>query len=219
MKKAIKIGIAEDQEIFRKGLILLINSIPELKVIIEAENGLELLNKIENQPVDVVVLDYSMSLLNGIETCMEVKKKFPEVKVLLLSNYEDINLVKFAVKNGANGYLSKDDNFEEIPNAILHILEHPFYMNNRMAEVFVDAINSNNKALFTINSNSNKFNTTELAILELMCKSYNNHQIAETLHKSLRTIEKHKSNMLEKANVNNSLGLIVHAIKNKIVKI
>ena len=115
---SIKIAIAEDQSIFRNGLAKLLNDIEGFEVVLAVENGQLLVDALETTPVDLALIDFRMPVKNGIEATKEIREKFPEVKVLLLSMYDDVEFVELAIENGANGYLSKDDDAEEIHLAI-----------------------------------------------------------------------------------------------------
>lgn len=213
----ITVGVAEDQQIFRKGLVLLLNSFENIGVTLEANDGSVLLDlMVENCP-DVVILDYSMPIMGGIETCKQIRKRFTNVKVLILSMYDDEEFVESAIENGANGYLSKDDDLSEIENAIQGILKNNYYLNDRVSKVFINSLMKQGKLNPKFANNTIEFTPDELRILHLISQENTTQQIADTMNKSIRTIEKYRTRMMEKVGAQNSIGLIMYAVKNKIL--
>ena len=120
----IKVGIAEDQEIFRKALSHLLNQFNRVEVITEAENGKALLESKEVEVLDIAILDYKMPIMGGIDTSRELRKKYPDIKIIILSMFDDESFVEKAIENGANAYLSKDDDLEELEFAIQGVLDN-----------------------------------------------------------------------------------------------
>src|SRR5687767_14206504 len=137
MKKPIRIAVAEDQVMFRSGLISMLNDLPNVQVFIEAASGKELLAKMRETEVDVVFLDYRMSELNGIETAKVIREKYPDVRMLMLSMYDDPEFIISALENGVSGYLTKDDEPEEISLAIVSVLNTGYYLNDRTSKVLI----------------------------------------------------------------------------------
>lgn len=219
MFRRIRIGIAEDQEIFRRGLVELLRKFPHYDICLEAENGLSLIQEMQINCPDLVIIDYNLPLLDGIETIKEIKRKFPAVKSLILSMYNEEKIIQNAFKNGINGYLCKDDSFNEIPNAIEQVMKNEFYMNDRYTSIILQSLKSQKGLTFELDKKEVGFTLFELQILNLISKEKTNKEIASILNKSTRSIEKHKSNMIDKADVQNSVGLIMYAIKNKIITI
>jgi len=215
----IKVGIAEDQKIFRKGLVLLLNSFEGIRVINEAENGFELISQMADECPDVAILDYNMPLMGGIATTKEIRKKFPKVKIILLSMYDDEEFVENAIDNGANGYLSKDDDLSEIELAIKGVLTNNYYLNDRVSKVFINTLINQGKISPTFVKNGVVLTTEELKVLRLISKEMTTVQIAQELNKSPRTIEKQKTNMMAKVGAQNSIGLVMYGIKNKLIEL
>ncbi len=217
MVRRVRIGIAEDQEMFRSGLSELLRKFSNYDVCHETENGLDLIQKMSTDCPDLVIIDYNLPLLNGIETIKEIRRRFPKVKSLILSMYNEEKIVQNAFENGVNGYLSKDDNFDEIPNAIDQLMKNQFYMNDRYTSVLLQSLKNQKNFSFEVNKNEIGFTLLELQILDLISKEKTNKEISLILNKSTRSIEKYKSIMLEKADVQNSVGLIMYAVRNKII--
>ena len=135
--RKITVSIAEDQLIFRQGLANILNTFDRLEVICLAENGFELLQQLETQTPDIAIVDFRMPILNGIETTRQICERFPATKVLILSMYSEDEFVKSAIENGANGYLSKDDDPLEIAKAIYSIIETGYYLNDRTSKLLL----------------------------------------------------------------------------------
>ena len=128
--EVIKVAIADDHKIFRKGVILSLRSFTNIKFVQEAENGQELLDGIAAAEPDVVLMDLRMPLKDGIETTKVLSKQFPNIHVIVLSMYEDDRFVSHMMENGANGYLLKNAEPQEIRRAIMDVYEKGYYLNN-----------------------------------------------------------------------------------------
>lgn len=215
----IQIGVAEDQKMFRKGLIMLLNSFDGIEVIYEGENGKELIDQINDDPPNVVILDYSMPVMGGIETSSYLREKFPEIKIILLSMYDDEEFIEKAIESGANGYLSKDDDLSELDSAIKGVLSNHYYLNDRLSKLFINGLMNKGKINPKFVEKPVEFNEVELSILELISKEFTTQEIADEVHKSIRTIEKYRTRMMEKVGAQNSIGLIMYAIKHKLITI
>lgn len=213
----ITIGIAEDQQIFRKGLLMLLNSFKGMKVICEGENGKVLIDQFEQEVPKVVILDYSMPVMGGIETTKYIRFNFPETKIILLSMYDDEEFIETAIEYGANGYLSKDDDLNELDAAIKGVLSNHYYLNDRLSKMFVNRLMSRGKIQPEFENERIDFNDEEISIIQLISQECTNHEIADKLFKSVRTIEKYRSKLIEKVGAQNTIGLIMYAIKHKVI--
>jgi len=213
----IKIAIADDQLIFRQGLVNLVSGFDRVKVLFAAENGRELLDNIpENRP-DLVLLDFRMPELNGLDTAKVIRDKFAGIRVLILSMYDDQEFVEKAIENGAHGYLSKDDEPDEIAKAIYSTMETGYYLNDRTSKMLIGKMMNLGlmKPIFQIPSV--EFTKIELEILELICKEWTTQEIADKLHRSKRTIESSRTLMMQKVGARNVVGLVMYGLKNKLI--
>lgn len=213
----ITLGIAEDQQIFRKGLFMLLNSFKNMKVICEGENGKVLIDQFETEVPNVVILDYSMPVMGGIETAKYIRENFPETKIILLSMYDDEEFIESAIESGANGYLSKDDDLNELEAAIKSVLSNHYYLNDRLSKLFINRMMSKGKIRPEFENEKVEFNEDEVSIIELISREHTNQEIADKLCKSVRTVEKYRSKLIEKVGAQNTIGLIMYAIKHKII--
>jgi two-component system, NarL family, response regulator NreC len=214
----IKVAIADDQSIFRQGLTNLVGGFERVEVLFSAENGRELLNRIpENRP-DLVLVDFRMPELNGLDTAKIIRDQFPGIRVLILSMYDDQEFVETAIENGAHGYLSKDDEPEEIAKAIYSTIETGYYLNDRTSKMLIGKmVNAGTMKPVFRNPNAD-FTKIELEILDLICNELTTQEIADKLCKSKRTIESSRTLMMQKIGARNVVGLVMYAVKHKLVE-
>jgi len=212
----IKVAIADDHQIFRKGVILSMRPYTNIKFIMEAENGEELLNKIKENEPDVVLCDLKMPVKDGIDTTKQITRDFPKIRVIILTMYEDERFVGHLMDCGAAGYLLKSTEPAEIKRAVVDVMRTGFYLNP-----FV------NKVLIKKNYSKQKFNpslSTEVVISErekevltLVCMEYTAVEIAQKMDISARTVEAIKDRLMERFGVKNSVGLVFYAMKNQLI--
>jgi len=212
----IKVAIADDHQIFRKGVILSMRSYIEFKFVLEANNGEELLANLAEAAPDVVLCDLKMPVKDGIDTTKQITKDYPHIRVIILTMYEDERFVGHLMDCGAAGYLLKSTDPSEIKKAILEVMKTGFYLNP-----FV------NKVLVKKNYSRQKFNpslTTEIVVtdrekevLTLVCLEFTAAEIAQKMGISSRTVEAIKDRMMERFGVKNSVGLAFFAMKNQLI--
>lgn len=216
-RKSIKIAVAEDQSIFRNGLVKLLHDSMGFDVVVSVENGELLLEELAKQHVDVALIDFRMPKMNGIEATKVIRETLPEMKVLLLSMYDAVEFVEMAIENGANGYLSKDDDASEIEKAILSVYETGYYLNDRTSKMFIAKMMHVGKVKPKFTEQTDVFTETEMAILELICDELTTQEIADKLFKSKRTIESARTLMMQKIGARNVVGLVMYAIQHKLI--
>ena len=215
----IQIILADDHSLFRRGMKALINEIAGMQVVHEATDGEELLQLLESyKPVpDIILMDLNMPKLNGIEATVTVRKKYPEIKIIVLSVYDDEQFIIRMVENGADGYLFKNAEIEEVEKAIRDVTTTGFYFNETMlAAIRKGPVLKNKKVSF--NSTEN-LTTRELEILKLICNELTATEISEKLFISTRTVDGHRQNLLDKTGARNTAGLVIYAIKNKLLDV
>lgn len=212
----IKLAIADDQKLFRKGMVALIGSFEGMEMLFEAENGQQLLDlcKTEETP-DVILLDLSMPVLNGLETLKILKEDYPSVKVVILTIHEAENFVFATIQAGANGYLAKNAEPEEVELAIREVYKNDFHFTLEMLKLMRTGLVKNTQDV--ILANENKLTKREAQVLNLICKQLSSTEIAETLCLSTRTIESYRNSLLLKTGSRNTAGLVVYALKYKVI--
>ena len=214
--ETIKVAIADDHQIFRKGVILSMRSYTNIKFVMEADNGQDLLSKIPEADPDVILCDLKMPVKDGIDTTRQITKEFPKIRVIILTMYEDERFVGHLMDCGAAGYLLKSTEPSEIKKAITDVMSNGFYLNS-----FV------NKVLIKKNYSKQKFNpslTSEVVIsererevLKLVCMEFTAAEIAQKMDISARTVEAIKDRLMERFGVKNSVGLVFYAMKNQLI--
>ncbi len=216
--QSIRLAIADDQLLFLKGLKLLIKSFEEIELIIEAHNGQELLDAIEKQQPDVVLTDLRMPILDGLEATEKIKAQYPDIKVILLSMYDDERLINHMMKVGANGYLLKNEEPEVLRKAIHAVVEKEFFFTEYVSKALLKGVQRKSKEVRPWKANDT-LNVTkrEMEVLQLLCKQYTSSEIADELVISIRTVENHRKHLIEKTGVKNTAGLIIFAIRNQLI--
>jgi len=219
MKKNITIGIAEDQTLFREGLVRLINSFEGIKVVIDSVNGKELLDGLVDTKADVILLDYRMPVLNGLETAKKIKDLYPATRILILSMYDDEEFVMNAIENGANGYLTKNDDPEEIERAIHSCVSTGYYLNDRTSKLLIKNLVTRGKVQPKFDNNNVQLTAIELKVIELICQEMTTIEIADKIYRSSRTIEGIRTTVMRKIGARNSIGIVMYAVKNELISI
>ncbi|MFN5376954.1 MAG: response regulator [Chitinophagaceae bacterium] len=212
----IKVGIADDHKIFRKGVILSLRQYTNISFVFEAENGEELLKELETTQPDVVLMDLRMPGKDGIETTKEVSKKYPDVKVLILTMFEDERFVSHLMENGANGYLLKNADPAEIKKAIMEVMARGYYLNNFVNRVLLKKSANKTKAIPSLNSEI-VMSDKEKEVVRLLCMEYTAAEIAQKMEISPRTVESIKDRLMERFGLKNTAGLVFFAVKNNMI--
>ncbi|HYH56567.1 MAG TPA: response regulator transcription factor [Anseongella sp.] len=213
----IKVAVVDDQLLFRKGMVELLKSYKELEIVTEAENGRELIEGLGRAAAlpDVVMLDLNMPVLDGIETTKILRSNFSSIRIIILSVHNEESYMVHLVELGAHGYLLKDAEPEEVRKAIANVYENGFYINEDLMRAMRNALknrNKRNEGVF-----QSQFTARELEVLQLICRENTAGEIASKLFISVKTVNGHRDNLLRKAGVKNTAGLVVYALKNQLV--
>jgi two-component system response regulator DegU len=215
MKKAIRLAVVDDQHLFRKGLISLIEEFEELAVVVEASNGKELLEKLKSKKPEVVLLDVEMPLMDGIETTEYLRQKYPEIKILILTMHNEEEIILHLIEKGAHGFLLKDNPIETVVDAIYAVIENGYFFNDRVSKVMVKGLIRNDKIKPSFNLV--QLSKREIEVIQLICKENTNKEIAEKLFISVRTVDGHREKILQKTKAKNTVGIVMYAIKNNLL--
>jgi len=210
----IHIVIADDHQLFRNGLKILLTAFPEFEVIGEASNGKEFLSLIKNLSVDVALIDINMPEMDGIEAVKRAMKICSNLNVIALSMYSEEEYYYKMVDAGAKGFLLKDSNILEVKEAILTVKKGGSYFSQELLHYVIQKIKRREHE-----SKSANLSKREIEILFKICEGLSNQEIAETLFISKRTVDKHRANLLGKTGSKNTASLILFAIKNKLIEI
>ena len=214
--KKIKIAIADDYKIFRDGLKVGLAVDENLLVISEADNGEELLASFEKELPDVIIMDLKMPLMDGMEATKIIRKKFDAIKVLVVTMYEDDKFIIHLMENGANGYLLKNADSEEIRKSIYAVYENGYYFNDLVNKALLKKLV--NKANFKPSFNQDiDLTERELEVLKLICEEKTAAEIGKEIFLSVRSVEGIRPRLIDKIGVRNTAGLVMFAIKNNLV--
>ncbi|HEX2533782.1 MAG TPA: response regulator transcription factor [Chitinophagaceae bacterium] len=212
----IKVAIADDHKIFRKGVVLSLRPFTNIKFVLEAENGEELLAGIAEAAPDVVLMDLRMPLKDGIETTKVLSKQYPNIHVIVLSMYEDERFVSHMMENGANGYLLKNAEPQEIRKAIMDVYEKGYYLNNFVNRILLKKSHAKQKVIPSLNSEIT-LSDKERDVLKFICMEFTAQEIAQKMEISPRTVEAIKDRLMERFGSKNTAGLVFFAVKNNLV--
>ena len=214
--EVIKVAIADDHKIFRKGVILSLRPFTNIKFVLEAENGDELLSGVAAAEPDVVLMDLRMPGKDGIETTKALTKQFPNIHIIVLSMYEDERFVSHMMENGANGYLLKNAEPQEIRRAIIDVFEKGYYLNNFVNRILLKKSHAKQKVIPSLNSEIT-LSDKERDVLKFICMEFTAQEIAQKMEISPRTVEAIKDRLMERFGSKNTAGLVFFAVKNNLV--
>lgn len=207
-----QIAVVDDQVMFRKGLISLISEFPELNVIVEANNGKELQDKMRRKKPDVVLLDLEMPVMDGMETMAWLKATHPGIRVIILTMHNEEPIIAHMIENGAHGFLVKNDPIETLIDSIYSVMDTGYYFDDRVSRALLQRLVLGEK----VKPNFEKvvLSERETQVIQLICRELTNQEIAEKMFISVRTVEGHREAIIEKLKVRNTVGIVMYAIKN-----
>jgi DNA-binding NarL/FixJ family response regulator len=217
MSETIKIVLVDDELLFRKGILFLLEREDNIEVVYEASNGIELidfLNQATTLP-DIVITDLKMPFLDGVEATKIIHKEFPEIKIIALTSYDSNSFVANMIDMGASSYIVKNATPQELIKTITEVARKGFFYNENVMKIIQEdfTTNKNNKKGITNHFLTNR----EVEILQLICEQKTTAEIGEILFISPRTVEGHRNNLLLKTESKNIAGLVFYAIQNNIV--
>ena len=214
--EVIKVAIADDHKIFRKGVILSLRPFTNIKFVLEADNGDQLLEGVAATEPDVVLMDLRMPGKDGIETTKILSKQYPNIHVIVLSMYEDDRFVSHMMENGASGYLLKNAEPQEIRRAVMDVYEKGYYLNNFVNRILLKKSHAKQKAVPSLN-NEITLTDRERDVLKFICMEFTAQEIAQKMDISPRTVEAIKDRLMERFGSKNTAGLVFFAVKNNLV--
>ena len=207
----IRLALADDQVLFRKGLAMLLQDMADAQVVLECVNGEELLSGLAHTTVDIVLLDLQMPVLDGIETTKRIKQDFPQVKVIILSTHDEDKFIAHLMELGANGYMLKTAEPDEIDTAIRSVQATGFYFNELVSRAMLHRMVTKQQVKPVFNE-VDPLSERELEVLRGICRELTTAEIAAKLFVSPRTVDFHRNNLLLKTGAKNAAGLVVYAI-------
>lgn len=206
----ISVAIVDDHQLFRNGLKFIIENEDDLEVLLEASNGKQFLDYLDSLKPNVVLMDINMPEMDGVETSRRALEKYPDLNILVLSMYGDVEYYNTMIDLGVKGFILKDIDNDELADAIRKVYKGGNYFSQELLLRLIKHKPDTSGVDLT---------NREQEVLELICKGHSNQQISEELFISQRTVERHRSSLLFKTDSKNSISLVIFAIKNGLVKI
>lgn len=210
----IKILVVDDHEIFRKGLVLVLNRIPEIVVVGEASNGSICIDMMLTLDPDIVLMDIQMPVMDGIETAGYLHQHYPKLKIVALSMFGEEDYLQKMIEAGVSGFLLKNIERHELAIALNQIHQGNAYYSSELLPYLTSKFKKETEIDISAH-----FSRREKEILKEIAKGKSNQEIADTLFISKRTVDGHKTNLIQKTGSKNVLGLLIYALKNGLVEI
>lgn len=212
----IRVLIVDDQALFRSGLeMLLVNENNILEVVGSVGDGQKAVDFCKKNKVDIVLMDIEMPIMDGIEATKKIMSANPNQNILMLTMHDDPEIVQMCIEKGAKGFLSKAIDASEIFRAITSIFESGYYINEKTSKAVMAMLVKRNGAF----KEKVTFSDREIEIINLISKEYSAREIAEKLLVSTRTIDNYRERILEKTGTKNTVGIIMYAIKHKLINL
>jgi DNA-binding NarL/FixJ family response regulator len=214
--KRIKIAIADDYKIYREGLKVSLAQDDSMVVMFEVDNGEDLMKQLESDSPDVIIMDLKMPIMDGMEATQLIRKKNNKIKILVVSMYDNDKFIIHLMEIGANGYLLKNAEPEEIRKAIYAVHENGYYFNDLVNKALLKklVLRTNIKPSFNENI---ELTERELEVLKMICEEKTASEIGKEIFLSPRSVEGIRQRLIEKVGVRNTAGLVMFAAKNGIV--
>jgi len=217
MNEPIKVAIADDHVLFRAGVKSALSVHKDIKMIAEADNGMQLLTVLKHIQPDVILLDIQMPIMDGINTLPEIKKLYPDIKVIMLTMHNDHSMISKLMELGANSYLTKNSDSEIIYQAIKTVHEQEYYFNQLTNKALIDGLRTKRQAEASLPVDA-KLSDKEIAILRMICEEKSTKEIADLVDLSPRTVEAIRDKLKVKTGAKSLAGLVMYAVKSGIIE-
>ena len=221
MDTKITLAIADDELLFRQGLISILTKEKNLDILFDAEDGNHLMTQLRAAKAlpEIVITDLKMPGLNGVETTKLIRKEFPDIKIIALTSYFSKPFIINMISIGAVAYLAKNSTPKLMLTTINEVADKGFYYDVQVMKFIHEGLLNTNDQNKKSNFDMTYFTKREKEVLELICKQYTTNEIGEKLFISPRTVDGHRNNLLLKTESKNLAGLVVYAIQNKLVNL
>ena len=217
MNSPIKVIIADDHVLFRAGVKTALSMHKDIKMIAEADNGMQLLTVLKHIQPDVILLDIQMPVMDGINTLPEIKKLYPEIKVIMLTMHNDHSMISKLMELGANSYLTKNSDSEVIYQAVKTVHEQEYFFNQLTNKALIDGLRLKRQAEASLPVDA-KLTDKEISILRMICEEKSTKEIADLVDLSPRTVEAIRDKLKVKTGAKSLAGLVMYAVKSGIIE-
>lgn len=218
-REPIRVVVVDDQELFRRGLIMLVSAEDDIEVIGEASDGEEATALAESLVPDVILMDVRMPKRSGIEACVAIKQTAPSAKIIMLTMSDEEADLYEAIKNGASGYLLKDASIDEVSQAIRVVSDGQSLISPSMATKLLEEFKTISRTGGKDDAIAPKLTDRELEVLNLVARGLNNREIAKQLFISENTVKNHVRNILEKLQLHSRMEAVMYAVREKLLDI
>jgi len=216
-REPIRVVVVDDQELFRRGLVMLVGAEDDIEVIGEASDGDEALELAESKAPDVILMDVRMPKRSGIEACVAIKQAAPAAKIIMLTMSDEEADLYEAIKNGASGYLLKDASIDEVSQAIRVVADGQSLISPSMATKLLEEFKTISRTGGKDDTIAPKLTDRELEVLNLVARGLNNREIAKQLFISENTVKNHVRNILEKLQLHSRMEAVMYAVREKLL--
>jgi DNA-binding NarL/FixJ family response regulator len=213
----IRVAIADDHILFRAGVKTALTMHKDIRMVAEADNGMQLLNLLKHITPDVILLDIQMPIMDGITTLPEIKKLYPDVRVIMLTMHNDHSMISKLMELGANAYLTKNSDSEVIYEAVKTVHEQEYFFNQLTNKALIDGLRHKRQVEATAPIDA-KLTDKEITILKMMCEEKSTKEIADLVDLSPRTVEAIRDKLKTKTGAKSMAGLVMYAVKSGIIE-
>ena len=215
----INIILTDDHQIVRDGIKAMLSDADGIRIIAQAGSGSELFDLLKTKKTDVIILDIELPDMSGIDICSRITKEYPEIRILILSMYTGEEFIFKAISEGAKGYLPKNTSREELVMAIKAVAGNREYFSPEISGIMLKSYIQQAKSVNRDARDLSDLSKREIEILRMLAEGYPNTEIAEKLFISIRTVESHKSHIMQKLEIHTTVELVKFAIRNKLIGI
>ncbi len=209
----VNVLVTDDHMLFRRGTMKLLEGFSVVGEILEAENGLEALKILSEKPIDIVLLDLDMPVMDGWETSRKIVSKYPNTYIIMISMHDDLKIISDLIEIGVHGYLLKNADPDELKTAIHSILNQQFYYNQLVSK----ALHRKMREAFPLKKTD--LTKREVEIVQLICAELTMKEIGEKLFLSEQTIQTHRKNLMRKIEAKNSVSIVRFALQNGLISL
>lgn len=212
----IKIVIADDHKMFRDGIIAILEQEGDIQLLGEVGSAQEVFEMLDASMPDILLLDISLGKFNGIDITKSLKMRYPELKVIIISMHSESSYIVKALEVGASGYLLKDAGKVEMLNAIRAVVTGGTYFGRQVSQILMEHLSG--KGAHVVKQDKVMLTKREVEVLRLIAEEHSNQEVADKLFISIRTVDTHRRNLLEKLKLKNTAGLVKYAIQNGLIE-